>query len=99
MGVSGGVQRQKDATHMLPPALMRRYEVIITPRSLAKPLRMRQVQAATIGSLVTVRVWPPSWTPPPPNPCSLPAVRLCLKQRRSEVQSSAICRDLSRHHP
>ena len=76
---------------------MRRYEVIITPRSLAKPLRMRQVQAATIGSLVTVRVWPPSWTPPPQTPapyvhqpCRL--CRLCCKQRRSEAQSDAIWR-------
>lgn len=41
---------------MLPPALLRRFEVEVTPRSDVKPLKMRQVQSAAMGSLVTVRV-------------------------------------------
>lgn len=49
-------QRSNDPDQLLPPALVRRYEVLITPRNDAKPLRMREVQSASIGHLVTVRV-------------------------------------------
>lgn len=50
-----GMGRQKDPSHHLPAALMRRFEVQLHPRTDVKPLRMRQVQSDVMGSLVTVR--------------------------------------------
>jgi hypothetical protein len=50
------LQRSTGPNQLLPPALVRRYEVFIKPRSDAKQPRMREVQSASIGHLVTVRV-------------------------------------------
>jgi hypothetical protein len=50
------LQRSTGPNQLLPPALVRRYEVLIQPRSDVKQLRMREVQSASIGHLVTVRV-------------------------------------------
>lgn len=50
------VQASEAANQRLPPALVRRYEVLIMPRKSAKALKMREVQSASIGHLVTVRV-------------------------------------------
>lgn len=39
----------------IPPSLTRRYDVLIVPRSLAKPVAMRSISAPEIGSLVSFR--------------------------------------------
>jgi hypothetical protein len=57
LNLATAVAQQTDSPNQgLPPALVRRYEVLITPRGSAKPLKMREVQSASIGRLVTVRV-------------------------------------------
>ena len=40
----------------LPAELMRRFEVVIRPRSKAAPLKLREVSARHVGRLVSVRV-------------------------------------------
>lgn len=50
------LQPPEDPTQKLPASLMRRYEVFIRPRSSVKPLKMREIKAASIGHLVTMRV-------------------------------------------
>lgn len=53
------LQAAEDPTQKLPASLMRRYDVVIRPRSSVKPLKMREIKAASIGHLVTMRVSTP----------------------------------------
>ncbi|XP_055374090.1 DNA replication licensing factor Mcm7 [Condylostylus longicornis] len=46
---------QRDERNRFPPELMKRFEVSFKPRSIEKPLSIRQIKAEHIGKLVTVR--------------------------------------------
>ena len=45
----------KDPSNMYPPELLRRFEVVFKHSSEAKPVKIRQVNASTIGKLISVK--------------------------------------------
>ena len=50
------MQEVQDPQNRLPPELMRRYDVVFVPRSLQKPLKLREIGSKNVGRLVTVQV-------------------------------------------
>lgn len=46
---------QTDPQNRLPPDLLRRYQVLLLPRTTAKPLPLRSIGAPHVGALVRVR--------------------------------------------
>ena len=50
------MQDVQDPQNRLPPELMRRYDVVFVPRSLQKPLKLREIGSKNVGRLVTVQV-------------------------------------------
>lgn len=53
---AGGVPRRADSAQQLPPALRRRYRVYFKPLVKAEVAKLRDVRAADIGKIVTVKV-------------------------------------------
>ena len=45
-----------DPQNRLPPELMRRYDVVFTPRKLDKHLKLREIGSKHVGRLVIVQV-------------------------------------------
>lgn len=50
-----GSGQQRNPLNVVPPSLIRRYEVLIRPRSKARPAVLRAISATEIGSLVSFR--------------------------------------------
>lgn len=55
MEVEGRVEGAADPNFALPPSLLRRYEVVVRPRSKAPLRKMREISADCIGSLATFK--------------------------------------------
>ncbi len=49
-------QAPEDENNRMPAELMRRYEVVIAPRRKQRVLKLREVSAAHVGKLVSVKV-------------------------------------------
>ena len=55
MEVEGRSGEQQDPNFALPPSLLRRYEVLLRPRTKAPRRKLREISADCIGSLCTFK--------------------------------------------